>query len=64
MLTAMLAARNILGQNYDLWSVNVDQEYHEEIKGDKKELKDLAVVLTTQPRVPRRVESGKSSKMV
>jgi protoporphyrinogen oxidase len=64
MLTAMLAARNILGQKYDLWSVNVDQEYHEEIKGDRKELEDLAVVLTTQPRVPRRVESGKSSKMV
>ena len=29
MLTAIYAARNILGGNYDLWSVNVDAEYHE-----------------------------------
>jgi hypothetical protein len=32
MLTAMLAAENILGANHDLWKVNVEQEYHEEIK--------------------------------
>jgi hypothetical protein len=29
MLTGMLAAKNILGEKHDLWSVNVDQEYHE-----------------------------------
>ena len=29
MLTGIYAARNILGGNYDLWSVNVDAEYHE-----------------------------------
>ncbi len=61
MLTAMLAARNILGHNYDLWTVNVDQEYHEEIKGEKKGIEDLAIVATTQPRVPRRVERGPRS---
>ena len=32
MLTAMLAARNILGEDHDLWSVNVEQEYHEIIE--------------------------------
>ncbi|MDX1643172.1 MAG: NAD(P)/FAD-dependent oxidoreductase [Thermoanaerobaculia bacterium] len=31
MLTGIYAARNIAGQSYDLWSVNVEQEYHEEI---------------------------------
>jgi protoporphyrinogen oxidase len=31
MLTAMLAARNILGEDFDLWQVNDDQEYGEEI---------------------------------
>lgn len=31
MLTAMLATKNILGENHDLWEVNADQEYHEEI---------------------------------
>jgi hypothetical protein len=30
MLTAMLAARNLLGGRYDLWQVNVDADYHEE----------------------------------
>ena len=33
MLTGMLAVRNAtLGERNDLWSVNVDQEYHEEIR--------------------------------
>jgi hypothetical protein len=31
MLTAMLAAENILGAHHDLWDVNTDLEYHEEI---------------------------------
>jgi hypothetical protein len=30
MLTGVFAARNIAGANYDVWSVNVEQEYHEE----------------------------------
>jgi protoporphyrinogen oxidase len=30
MLTAMLAVRNVQGESHDVWSVNVDQEYHEE----------------------------------
>jgi hypothetical protein len=33
MLTGMLAVRNvILGEKNDLWNVNADQEYHEEIQ--------------------------------
>lgn len=31
MMTAILAARNISGEDHDLWSVNVDEEYHEEV---------------------------------
>ncbi len=30
MLTGIYAARNIDGANYDVWSVNVESEYHEE----------------------------------
>jgi protoporphyrinogen oxidase len=56
MLTAMLAAKNVLGANYDLWGVNVDQEYHEEVQGEKKGIEDLARVASTQPRVPERVK--------
>jgi protoporphyrinogen oxidase len=30
MLTAMLAVENVLGADHDVWSVNVEAEYHEE----------------------------------
>jgi protoporphyrinogen oxidase len=30
MLTAMLAVQNILGEEHDLWNVNVERSYHEE----------------------------------
>jgi protoporphyrinogen oxidase len=36
MLTALLAARNIMGERHDLWDVNVERSYHEEFQvGDK-----------------------------
>ena len=34
MFTAMLAVRNILGEKHDVWSVNADCDYHEEIRED------------------------------
>jgi protoporphyrinogen oxidase len=42
MLTGMLAVRNmVLGQRNDLWAVNTDQEYHEEVQADGAEPHDL-----------------------
>jgi protoporphyrinogen oxidase len=32
MLTAMLAVRNLLGEKHDVWSVNVERSYHEEVR--------------------------------
>ena len=32
MLTAMLAARNILGEEHDIWNVNVERSYHEDFE--------------------------------
>ncbi len=56
MLTAMLVVKNILGAHYDIWSVNADQEYHEEVKeGETDFSHELAVVNSTQPIVPQRV---------
>lgn len=41
MLSAMFAARNILGEENDVWNVNVERSYHEEFelpeKGDARE---------------------------
>ena len=54
MLTAMMAALNIVGSHYDLWQVNVDEEYHEE--GKSITLEDLRAVEQTQPLVPRRID--------
>ena len=55
MLTAMLAVKNILGANYDLWQVNAEQEYHEEVtERDKTKESEFAMLAATQPRVPRR----------
>ena len=32
ILTGMLAAKNVMGAHYDIWKVNADAEYHEEVK--------------------------------
>lgn len=60
MLTAMLAVKNILGARHDLWQVNAEQEYHEEVTaGEDQSAGDLALLAATQPRVPtRKVASG------
>ena len=37
MITGTLAVRNLLfGEEYDLWNVNADAEYHEEMRHDEK----------------------------
>ena len=51
MLTAMLAVKNILGANYDIWQVNVEREYHEEVL--KEEAEELALLRSTRPKVPK-----------
>jgi protoporphyrinogen oxidase len=50
MLTGMLAAQNIAGENRDVWSANVEADYHEEIRDT--EARTLAA---TQPQVPSRL---------
>ncbi len=51
MLTGLFAARNLaLGTKFDLWSVNEDQEYHEETYEDMDE-EDAAVVTNTVTKV-------------
>jgi protoporphyrinogen oxidase len=52
MLTGMLAVRNaVLGERNDLWAVNVDQEYHEEIQGEVESEGVAQVVQNTLTRV-------------
>jgi protoporphyrinogen oxidase len=35
MMAARLAARNLLGEDWDPWKVNTDAEYHEEVREDE-----------------------------
>ncbi|MGV6847889.1 MAG: NAD(P)/FAD-dependent oxidoreductase [Marinibacterium sp.] len=37
MLSAMYAARNVLGADHDVWNVNVERSYHEEMQVSKED---------------------------
>ena len=37
MFTAMLSVENIFGAHHDVWSVNVEEEYHEEVAHNDEE---------------------------
>ena len=56
MVTAILAVDNLAGQHHDTWSVNQDDEYHEEGNQDEADVEaDLAALESAQPRVPQPV---------
>jgi len=59
MLTAMLSVKNILGANYDVWGVNVDDEYHEEIAAENDS--ELSLLSSTQPLIPKRVGQAETN---
>lgn len=60
MLTAMLAVENIMGARFDLWSVNVDESYHEELSTEEDmRIKDFAALKQTQPLVPTAVPENR-----
>ena len=60
MLTAMLTVKNIFGANYDIWKVNVDQEFHEEIRSKEATEADdeFALLRSTQRSVPQRKQQS------
>ncbi len=53
MLTGVYAARNIVGEKNDVWAVNTEQDYHEEVReaetGRVKTMGDRAVPMPVQP---------------
>lgn len=56
MVTAILAVENLLGGHHDVWAVNDDDEYHEEVQIGNEGLtaEVLAELRRTQPLVPQR----------
>jgi protoporphyrinogen oxidase len=60
MVTAMLAVQNLLGDHRDVWAVNADEEYHEEVDAETTDLlEDLRVLDHTQPAVPRPLDTSR-----
>ena len=63
MLTAVYAARNMVGEQHDVWSVNTEMEYHEEERVKRSVAKPgIAATTTATPaaaagdrQVPRRL---------
>lgn len=53
MLTGVYAARNIVGEKNDVWAVNTEQDYHEEVRDKEtsrvKTMGDRAVPTPLQP---------------
>ncbi len=67
MLTAMYTVKNIMGANYNVWDVNVEQEYHEEIDNkngqevENEAKEQMALLASTQPLVPQRIKAATES---
>jgi protoporphyrinogen oxidase len=40
MVAGMLAARNLAGESHDVWAVNVEQQYHEEVTDSSRRVGD------------------------
>ena len=51
MLTGVYAARNILGETYDVWTVNTEKEYQEEIRTTDLRFGDRLVPTAVEPEV-------------
>jgi hypothetical protein len=51
MMTALCAARNILGEKHDLWAINTEADYHEEKKAPEEEKRPA---YAEPPRVQKR----------
>jgi protoporphyrinogen oxidase len=58
MYTAMLTVENIHGANHDIWSVNVEEEYHEVDDGGTQRGDKGGRTGRDAPVVPRRTPSG------
>ena len=55
MLTGVYAARNILGERYDVWSVNTEKEYHEEEREARLKVVDRRMPERVSVSVPEAI---------
>jgi hypothetical protein len=56
MVTALMAVQNLSGAHHDVWAVNSDDEYHEEMSATVADLSaELEALEGTHPSVPTRL---------
>jgi protoporphyrinogen oxidase len=60
MMTALCAARNILGENHDLWAINTDPDYHEEKKEAPEEIRRPAYAEPSRVRPAAEFEANRN----
>jgi hypothetical protein len=56
MLTALLAARNVMGEDHDVWNVNVERSYHEDFKVEEEKEKKKKEMAEARERIREEVE--------
>ena len=62
MYTAMLTVENMFGATNDIWSVNVEEEYHEQKSGDARPAGSLGTGRDA-PVLPRKVIDAARSRV-
>jgi hypothetical protein len=55
----MLTVENIMGASHDVWSVNVEEEYHEEMTSGSRRGAAEASAGRAAPILPKRVKTGR-----
>ena len=61
MVAGLYAARSVAGEKLDIWSINVDESFHEEVRRDEAEPRPVADRLTpsrARPDVERMLEDA------
>ncbi|MBL8188781.1 MAG: FAD-dependent oxidoreductase [Acidobacteria bacterium] len=65
MLTGVYAARNIVGEKNDVWAVNTEQDYHEEVRSSETETVSTGYTKTMGDRaVPMPIEPDEAEQII
>lgn len=65
MLTGVYAARNIVGEKNDVWAVNTEQDYHEEVRSSETEKPSTGYTKTMGDRaVPMPIVQDEADQII
>ncbi|MDX2044254.1 MAG: FAD-dependent oxidoreductase [Acidobacteriota bacterium] len=65
MLTGVYAARNVVGEKNDVWAVNTEQDYHEEVRSSETEKSSTSYTKTMGDRsVPMPIVQDEADQII